>query len=167
MNSKVQLNMVTWQTDRGTLSFLSERGNFGTWELSSASDCASDYASYCASACASASSTQSRISYLPLTLRFNLDWIRISLRPSRHKSRPSLHTSVQSPHSPHDPPSIQPLLQCLASIKDDGPTFKQHWVTRDCFIVGPLHMTSAQHYSTIESMSHGGTSISGPDPHRP
>ena len=28
LNSKVQLNMVTWQTDRGALSFLSERGNF-------------------------------------------------------------------------------------------------------------------------------------------
>ena len=49
--------MVAWQTGRGTLSWLSERGNFGTWERSSASDCASDYASECA--CASASSTQS------------------------------------------------------------------------------------------------------------
>ena len=48
--------MVAWQTDRGTLSWLSERGNCGTWERSSASDCASE----CASACASASSTQSQ-----------------------------------------------------------------------------------------------------------
>ena len=31
LNSKVQLNMVTWQTDRGALSFLSERGNLGTF----------------------------------------------------------------------------------------------------------------------------------------
>ena len=52
--------MVTWQTNSGTLSFLSERENFGTWKLSSASHCASDCASECASACASASSTQSR-----------------------------------------------------------------------------------------------------------
>ena len=47
--------MVTWQNDLGTLSFLSERGNFGTWELPSASDCASDFVSEYASA----SSTQS------------------------------------------------------------------------------------------------------------
>ena len=53
------LNMVAWQTDRGTLSLLSQRGNFGTWERLSASDCASDCASECASVCASASSTQS------------------------------------------------------------------------------------------------------------
>ena len=56
MNCKVQLNMVAWQTDLGTLSWLSERGNCGTWERSSASDRASE----CASACASASSTQSQ-----------------------------------------------------------------------------------------------------------
>ena len=47
--------MVAWQTDQRTPSFLSERGNFRTWERSSASDCAFD----CASECASASSTQS------------------------------------------------------------------------------------------------------------
>ena len=51
--------MVALQTDRGTLSFLSERGNFGTWGRSSASDCASDCASECASA--SALCTQSPI----------------------------------------------------------------------------------------------------------
>ena len=47
--------MVAWQPDSGTLSWLSERGNFGTWERPSASECASE----CASACASASGTQS------------------------------------------------------------------------------------------------------------
>ena len=31
--------------ERGTLSFISERVNFGTWERSSASDCASECAS--------------------------------------------------------------------------------------------------------------------------
>ena len=51
LNCKVQLNMVAWQTDRGTLSLLSERGTFGPWERSFASASASD--------CASASSTQS------------------------------------------------------------------------------------------------------------
>ena len=56
MNCKVQLNMVAWQTNWGTLSWLSERGNCGTWESSSASDRASE----CASACESASSTQSQ-----------------------------------------------------------------------------------------------------------
>ena len=54
MNCKVQLNMVAWQTDWGTLSWLSERGNCGAWERSSASDRASECA------CASASSTQSQ-----------------------------------------------------------------------------------------------------------
>ena len=54
MNCKVQLNMVAWQTDWGTLSWLSERGNCGTWERYSASDRASECA------CASASSTQSQ-----------------------------------------------------------------------------------------------------------
>ena len=52
MNCKVQLIMVAWQTDRGTLSWLSERGNCGTWERSSASECVSE--------CASAPSTQSQ-----------------------------------------------------------------------------------------------------------
>ena len=56
MNCEVQLNMVAWQTDWGTLSWLSERRNCGTWERSSASDRASE----CASACASASNTQSQ-----------------------------------------------------------------------------------------------------------
>ena len=50
MNCKVQLNMVAWQTDRGTLSWLSERGSCGTWERSSGSECVSE--------CASAPSTQ-------------------------------------------------------------------------------------------------------------
>ena len=56
MNCKVQRKMVAWQTNWGTLSRLSERGNCGTWERSSASDRASE----CASACESASSTQSQ-----------------------------------------------------------------------------------------------------------
>ena len=84
-------------TDRGTLSLLSERGNFGTWERSSASDCASDCASECASACASASSTQSQLDV----------------------RSPSMHSEQTQDAHPM-------LVQCRASVADGGPTPDQH-----------------------------------------
>ena len=90
LNFKVQLNMVAWQTERGALILLSKRGNFGTWDRSSASECAS--------VCTSASTTQSRLGTLKKLCSNNITKQKLILTDSSdYKFRANIIYTVIGP----------------------------------------------------------------------